>query len=132
MLHNTVELGYNFMKGTEYFVSFWDIQQCMLAVVYRHFGTTYRSNFSFEVGTDRLSRNVANNYQHTLRNNPHERRPHKATELRSQDNETELRIICDDVKFTALKNFYKRWAFMKAAIYLGVRKQLGSSCACSA
>jgi len=131
MLQNTVELGYNVTKGTEYVVSFWDIQRCMLAVVYRHCGTTYRSPFSLEDGTDRMSRNVAN-YQHTLCNNPQQRRPHKATGFRNYNNETELRIICGDVKCTELKKVYKRWASMKAAIYLGVRKQLVSSCACSA
>jgi hypothetical protein len=102
MLQNTVEFGYNVMKGTEYFVSFWDIQRRTLAVVYLHFGTTYRSHFSFEDGTDRLSRNVSNNYQHTLRNNP---QPHTATEFRNYNNEIELRIICDDVKCTELKKF---------------------------
>jgi len=82
-------------------------------------GTTYRSHFSSEVGTDRLSRKVANNYQHILRNNPYEQKTHKAKEFRNYDNETELRIICDDVKRNELEKFYKRRAFMKVAIYLG-------------
>jgi hypothetical protein len=132
MLQNTVEFCYNVRKGTEYVVLFWDIQRLMLAVVYRHFGTTYWSPFSFEDGTDRMSRNVANNYQHVLGNNSQERRPHEGTEFRNYNNESELRILCGDVKCTERKKFYKRWAFMKTAIHVGVRKQLRSSCACSA
>ena len=102
MLQNTVELDSNIMKGTEYSVSFRDIQRSMLAVVYLHFGTAYRSHFS-EDGTDRLYRYVDNKYQHMLRNHPQDRRPHKATEFRNYNNENELRIVCDDVKCTELK-----------------------------
>jgi len=42
----------------------WDFTQCRLAVSYRRFGTTYRSNLqgssilTLENGTDKLSRNV--------------------------------------------------------------------------
>jgi len=99
------------MKGTEYIVSFWDSQRRILAVFYQHFGTTYRSPFSFEDWTDKMSRNVANNYQHTLRNNPQERRPHKPKEFRNYNNETELRIICGDVKCIELKKILQAVGF---------------------
>jgi hypothetical protein len=45
----------------------------MLVVVYRRFGTAYRSHFqgqSSQDAIDRLSRNVSKSYEHSLRNIP--------------------------------------------------------------
>jgi hypothetical protein len=62
------------------------VTQPALVVVGRSFGTADRSDSQGQAaltladGTDKLSRNVGNIYQHTLRNNPEEEKLYLAAE----------------------------------------------------
>jgi hypothetical protein len=68
-------------KSTESEITiFWDITRRRVVIIYRRFGSTYRSRLQFltlDDVTDMLFRNVGKNYHTTLRNTPEERRSHQ-------------------------------------------------------
>jgi hypothetical protein len=90
---------------------FWDISKLRVAIIYRRFGTKYRSHLQgsrsprrpLKMGSIRCPETSVKNYHSTLCNIPEERRSHQGGggSLKSR-----LQILCPDFSYSCLNPFF--------------------------